>query len=258
MASNYSKITLSKEDGVARVTLNDPPMNIMDMAMVSDLLRAFDGINQDEAIKVVLLTGAGDKGFTAGASVEEHFPGLVEEMIPLFHKLIKQVIDTKAVTLAAIDGICLGGGLELAAACDLMVVTPESRLGQPEILLASMAPVAGPLLSRIVGRRRAAEIVLAGKSMSGIEAMSMGLANRLIPAEVFEKMIEEMAASIASRSGPVLRLAKRSLVDHDKLALFEEIDRNERLYMDELLQVEDMAEGLRSFLEKRKPVWRGR
>lgn len=256
MKNTYDKIGVTVDAGLAIITLNAPPVHILDGTMCRELTAALRALRESEATtKVVLLRSSGPKAFSAGASVEEHRPEPVVQMLATFHALIKELLSSPAITIAGVQGICLGGGLELAAACDIVLTSERAKFGHPEILLGCFPPAAGPLLRRIVGRHKTAEIIATGETFDANEALRIGLANHVYDKEAFAGACTDFAQALSAKSGAVLRLAKRSYADLDRDAIFAEIDRNETLYLDELIREPDMLEGIEAFLEKRPPAW---
>lgn len=247
-------------DGIGQVVLDAPPLNILTRAMMAELREALGGLARDDTLRVLLLSAAG-KHFSAGASVEEHLPGVVEEMIPEFMATVAAVHDFPAPVVVAVQGRCLGGGLELALAGDLVVAGEGAILGVPEIALGVFPPAACVQLPRLAGPALAAEMVLAGAPLDAASALRAGLVRRVVPDPQVLDEARTLAASMARHSAVALRLAKRALRMGGRGAA-EAGSRTEpaeseitRLYLQELMSTADAHEGLRSFVEKRKPRW---
>jgi cyclohexa-1,5-dienecarbonyl-CoA hydratase len=179
-------------------------------------------------------------------------------MLGAFHRAIRSTVAMPSIALAAVRGHCLGGGLELAAACDLVVAAEDATFGQPEIDLACFPPVASALYPSLVGAKRAAEIVLTGRRLTAAEARDIGLVNAVVPAGRLDDEVARWADALAGKSRAALAIAKRSLRLGAERAPLEALAACERLYLDELVKTDDMNEGIRAFIEKRKPAWRGR
>jgi cyclohexa-1,5-dienecarbonyl-CoA hydratase len=157
--------------------------------------------------------------------------------------------------VAAIHGPTLGGGCEVAAACDLVLAADDVRLGQPEIRLGVFPPAAAALLPRLVGRQRALDLLLTGRTVLAEEALRLGLVTRVLPRDGFEEGVEAFVQELAARSRPVLALAKRAVVENLERPLSAALDAADHLYLTELMALRDPHEGLAAFMEKREPVW---
>lgn len=251
-------LLLVREGRTATVTLNRPPLNILDIPTIERLDEALGELERDSDLQVIVLRGAGDRAFSAGVSVQDHTPEKVGPMLATLHAAVKKLHTLPAVTVAAVQGHCLGGGMEVALACDLVLATDDARFGQPEIELGCYAPVAAALYPSLIGPGRTLELLLTGRTVSCEQAEAMGLIARRVPAGALEEGITKLTAEITSRSAAVTRLTKKAVRAGVEEGFFAALDTNERLYLDELCPTEDMAEGLAAFLEKRRPVWKHR
>lgn len=209
----------------------------------------------DEDLRLLVLTGEG-RAFCAGVDVADHLPDRVETTLGLFGRIVDHLLEFSAPVVAALNGAALGGGLELALACDVVLARRGAALGQPEIRLGVFPPAAAALLPRLVGRQRALDLVLTGRTMDASEARDAGLVQKLLDEERFEDEVEAYVAQMAGLSRPVLRLAKRAVTGWTHRPAGEAIREAERLYLDDLMALEDPREGLAAFLEKREPRWR--
>jgi cyclohexa-1,5-dienecarbonyl-CoA hydratase len=178
-------------------------------------------------------------------------------MIGTFHGVIEKLMGLPFPVVAAVNGAALGGGCELALACDVVIAREGAKLGQPEICLGVFPPAAAVLLPRLVGPQVAADLILSGRVIEAGEASKIGLVSQVIPADEFDSAVGEYLESLASLSGPVLRIAKRALRDGELGTPTDAMRRVERIYLDELMQIDDAHEGLAAFTEKRAPVWTG-
>jgi cyclohexa-1,5-dienecarbonyl-CoA hydratase len=242
----------------AFLTLNRPPLNVLDIEAFRILGDALEEAVGNAGCAVVVLRAAGEKAFSAGASVADHTPDRAESMLQAFHRVARYLNEMAAVSVAAVRGPALGGGFELALCCDFIVASEGASFGQPEINVGCFPPVALALLPRIVGRHRTADIVLTGRRLSAFEALAMGIASRVVPAEEFEGALAALLADLQSKSRSVLREAARALRRATPGEFRADLDRMERAYLQDLLRLEDAKEGIRAFLEKRKPEWTGR
>jgi cyclohexa-1,5-dienecarbonyl-CoA hydratase len=249
------RVEFEHEDQVARVVLAAPKANIVDQAMIAELESAFDGLAGRRDLKAIVLTGEGPN-FSFGASVQEHLPEQISGTLARLHELLRQIAEAPAPTIAAIRGQCLGGGLELALACDLILAEETARLGCPEIQLGVFPPAASALLPVRIGAGPATSLVLTGASVSGAAAAAIGLVSRTAgPGQLDAVLAEWLAADFLPRSPSALRYAalavRRPLVH----ALEQDLPVLERLYLQDLMSEPDAAEGIHAYLEKRLPRW---
>jgi cyclohexa-1,5-dienecarbonyl-CoA hydratase len=242
---------------VARLTLANPPLHVLDLEGIGAMQRALDSVAARDDIAVLVLAAEGDKAFCAGVEVRDHFPDRLDDMLDSFHHLCRSLIESQPVTVAAVKGAALGGGMELIACCDFAIAAEGASFGQPEIELGCFPPLGACLYPSLFGAGRAKEIVLLGERLTAMEAKTIGLVSRVVPMADLDSAVDELVAKLAGKSMAVLRLAKRALRASTTRAL-ESLPEVETLYREELAATEDMLEGLEAFLEKRKPVWRGR
>jgi cyclohexa-1,5-dienecarbonyl-CoA hydratase len=168
------------------------------------------------------------------------------------------MIVMRKVTIAAVRGNCFGGGAELAAVCDLVFTTDNSNWGFPEITLGCFPPVAAVVLSAIVGQKRAADLILTGRRINGEEAMRIGLANEAVPEDELSELVDETAERLGKLSSASLAMTKKALYTWDAMHFEKGLMRAEQIYLEELMKLEDAREGIRAFMEKRQPVWKGK
>jgi len=239
------------EGGVARVLLDRPPLHVLDIAAIRQLDEALARVEESDAA-VVVLGSTGDRNFCAGVDVKDHTPDMLETMLLSFHAVFRRLQRSRLVSVASVRGACLGGGMELALSCDLVIAEETAKFGLPEIRLACFPPVGIAVLADRYGPRLA-EICLTGETLDGIEAHRRGFLTRLTPRGGAEAAAMEAATAMASGSRSVLGLMART---QRRLALphFEKsLAEAERVYLEELARMPDMDEGVRAFLEKRPP-----
>ncbi len=256
-ATNFSTIRLDATAPVARITLDRPPVNVIDMTMMDELLAAFEYLEPQHAISTIVLTGS-EKAFSAGVDVKAHTPDKVHEMLAKFHSVIRAQIATRKITIASVHGSCLGGGAELALMCDLVYTSGDATWGFPEIRLACFPPVAAAALGAIVGQKRAADLIFTGRTFKGDEAFAIGLANAAGADNEVESLVGGAARRLAQLSPAALAMAKKAFYAWDAMHLDKGLTRAEKIYLEELMQTDDAKEGIQSFIEKRPPVWKGR
>lgn len=241
---------------VARITLDRPPHNVLDIATIEQLSSTIATIAPRPDLSVITLESAVDGAFSAGVDVADHVPDRVRKMLATFHSVFRQLDAIDAVTIAAVDGHCLGGGCELAMACDFILATKRSRFGQPEIDVGCFPPVACALLGRRVTPRLALEMILTGAPITAAEAKSAGLVSRICAS--LPEDVKALVESLARKSVPVVRAAKRAFRQAMEEPFLDGLAAAEETYLVDLLPLEDLAEGVKAFLEKRPPQWRNR
>lgn len=255
--TGFARITLDLAPPVARLTLANPPVNVIDFAMMDELVAAMEEIEQRSDISIIGLTGS-ERAFSVGVDVKAHTPDKVPEMLGKFHSVIRSLLVTKKLTIAAVRGNCLGGGAELALVCDLVYTATTATWGFPEITLACFPPVAAVALSALVGQKRAADLVLTGRTVKGDEAAEMGLANAAVADTELEAEVQKAIARAAKLSPAALAMAKKAFYAWDAIHLDKGLARAEKIYLEELMATEDAKEGIQAFIEKRQPKWQGK
>jgi len=253
----FAKITLDLSPPVARLTLANPPVNVIDFPMMDELVAALEQIEQRPDIFIIVLAGS-ERAFSVGVDVKAHTPDKVPEMLGKFHSVVRSLLATRKLTIAAVRGNCLGGGAELALVCDLVYTSTAATWGFPEITLACFPPVAAVALSALVGQKCAADLVLTGRTLKGDEAAAMGLANAAVADTDIETEVQKAIARAARLSPAALAMAKKAFYAWDAIHLDKGLARAEKIYIDELMATDDAREGIQAFIEKRQPVWRGR
>ena len=248
------RLTALDDGAIWQVTLATPKANILDGEKVEILSGIFEGAAGDRGLKAIVLGSEGPH-FSFGASVEEHLPGRFDGMIRGFHGLFRRMLDASVVTLAAVQGKCLGGGMELASFCHRLFAAPDAAFGQPEIILGVFAPVASAVLAERVGRSRAEDLCLSGRSIDAAEAHRIGLVDEIAD-EPAAAALTYAREHLLPRSASSLRLAARAVRTGFAQRFQADLAAVERLYLEELMSTADAREGLHAFLEKRPPAWR--
>jgi cyclohexa-1,5-dienecarbonyl-CoA hydratase len=249
-------VELRLERRTAWVTLDRAPLNILDIAMMEAL-----GKTLDKALPkcdFLVFQGAGAKGFSAGADVADHAPKRVRKMLSTFHAVFRRLAEADCLKIAAVHGYCLGGGMELATFCDFVVAAESAQFGQPEIKVGCFPPVAMITLPHLIGMRAAAQLVLTGHQISATEAHRLGLVTRVVPDHELPAAVDNLLEELRALSPAVLKLTARSLRRFHAADFAALLEDTERVYLSELMQTKDAQEGIRAFLEKRPPLWKGK
>ena len=246
-------ITSHIEDGILHLSLNRPPVNVLHIPMLREIESILSSMAQNEAVRVLVLQAQG-KLFSAGVDVADHTAEKVGEMIPLVDRVCSRLAGFPVPTIARVHGHALGGGCELVLCCDMAVMAEGASLGQPEIQLAAVAPVAALRLPYLIGYRAAADMLFSGRRFTASEALRVGLVNAVVAADELDGWVREKAQSLSLLSRAALVLAKRAL----SLGFSEwtrAMPEIERLYLEDLMNTSDAHEGLQAFMEKRSPQW---
>jgi cyclohexa-1,5-dienecarbonyl-CoA hydratase len=255
--SKLARLTIDAHAPVARLVLRNPPLNVIDIPMMVELAQALGEIEARSDVTVVVLRGDG-RAFSAGVDVAAHTPDKVDGMLAKFHAVIRALVASKKVTVAAVHGHCLGGGAELAMVCDIAYTTASAQWGFPEIKLACYPPVACTALAALVGQKRAAELILTGRMISGLEAAEIGLANRAVPDEELAGVVDQTVKDLLKLSPAALAVTKKAIYAWDAMHFDKGLARAEKIYLEELMKTTDAQEGIRAFMEKRPPNWTGK
>jgi cyclohexa-1,5-dienecarbonyl-CoA hydratase len=249
-------VEIAASDGKGRILIDNPPLNILTRDLLAQLRDGLEELRADPELRVLLLAARG-KHFSAGADVAEHLPPQFRELIPEFVATVVSLLEFPVPVIAAVQGKCLGGGLELVLAADMVIAAEGASFGQPEIKLGVFPPVACVLLPVLVPRGAAAEVLFTGEVLTAAEAREWGLVHEVVPDGELEARAGALANRVARQSASSLRLAKRCY-QGDPTALRGVLERAARIYVDELMATEDALAGLEAFLQKRDPVWRHR
>jgi cyclohexa-1,5-dienecarbonyl-CoA hydratase len=256
-AAPTNRLAVDVRGQLARITLTNPLLNVIDFQMMDELMSALQQLEQRREISVVIISG-GDRAFSAGVDVAVHTPDLVQTMLQKFHGVILALTRFSKITIAEVHGACLGGGAELAMVCDMCFTTPDAKWGFPEISLGCYPPVACTALAALVGQKRAADLVFTGRMFSGEDAAEWGLANEAHSESELQEAIQRTVDHLLKLSPAALAVAKRAFYAWDSMHLDKGLARAGKIYLEELMQTEDVKEGIAAWMEKRKPVWKGK
>lgn len=259
MTNEYQNIKFNINDRVARITFARPPLNIFNIAMMKEISDALSECAGERSLVAIVFDAAKDcRAFSAGVAVEEHVEDTVYEMLDSFHMIFRLLEQIARPAVAVVDGSALGGGCELVAACDMVIASDRARFGQPEIKLGVFPPVAAVLLPRIIGEKRARELILTGDLIDAPEAARIGLVNHVVPSGQLEQKTQEVLAKLREMSAAALEFTRRAMDLGHGRTIDVALSEMENVYLHELMKTSDAKEGINAFMEKRKSVWRDR
>lgn len=247
---DIQKFSLTTHDGVAELRFRNPPVNVLQTAM---LARMADAVAATRDARALVIRGEG-RCFSAGMDVREHLPADVPAMLRAVGAFFDAVWKSECPVVAAVHGAALGGAMELLLLADHVIAADDARLGFPEVRVGAYPPLAVRLLPRLVSWPRAAELILQGRTLTAQEAADWGLVNAVVTPDALDTALASCLARLRALSGSVARHAKRAM--RLGLGIIDEMREVERLYVDELMQCADAAEGPQAFIEKRPPQWR--
>jgi cyclohexa-1,5-dienecarbonyl-CoA hydratase len=246
-------ITLDITQGVARVTLNRPPHNILTLAMIRELDKVLNTVAEQTWLKATVLAANG-KTFCAGVDVADHAPDRVEPMIREFGQLFTRLRTLPMPAIAVVQGAALGGGCELAVACDQVLAAESAKFGQPEIKLGVFPPIAAALFPQLIGYQQAARLLLSGETISAAEAAQLGLITYVAAEDDLQAALDRLLNQFRRMSATALRLTKRAMIYGSDLGVAALLEI-EDLYLRDLMATADAHEGIQAFMEKRQPTW---
>jgi enoyl-CoA hydratase len=258
----YENISLSMEEGIAILKVNRPKvLNALNRATLLEIQRALKELEKDPGVRVLIITGEGEKAFVAGADISEMAPMNPKEALEfskLGHETLSLVEEFPCPVIAAVNGYALGGGLELVLACDIILASENARLGLPEVTLGICPGFGGTQrLPRLIGKARAKELIFTGEMIDAKKAYEYGIVNKVVPQDKLLDEAKEIARKIAKNGPLAVRTAKRLV----EMGLETSLRNGEAMEMEawaNLFATEDQKEGMKAFLEKRKPEFKAR
>ncbi len=253
--SELKHLKFEKTNGVARITLARPKANVLNIEMMDELNSVLEELLPDLELKCVVILADG-KSWCAGVDVSEHKPDKVEEMILTFNRIFELLASFEVPTIAAVHGACLGGGMEVAIACDIIIAAKSAVFGQPEIKIGFLPPYAAIRLPELVGPAKAIEICTTGRRYTAKQARKLGFVTQVTDDDEFGEQLDKLVNEIAHSSPLIIRLNKRAVKKHVGMELMGALDSVSYLFLNTLMKTEDTLEGIASFEEKRKPDWK--
>ncbi len=254
----FKNITLETKSGIARLTINRPPVNVMDFETINEITQALGDVAKDTEAKVLLIRGSGTRAFCAGVEVKDHLGAMVPVMMNGFEIMISLLRRLTIPTIAVVNGVALGGGCEVVAACDMAISSEKAQFAQPEIKLGGLAPAAAALFPNIMGEKKAFELIVIGDNITAQAAEKIGLVNSVVPDAELDSAADKLAAKILEKTPIGVRLVKEAFYQAVNAPDFNAAIRKATELGINSWQTEDAQEGLKSFLEKRPAVWKNK
>jgi cyclohexa-1,5-dienecarbonyl-CoA hydratase len=255
--SELKFIKMDKSGGLARLTLARPKHNVLNIEMMQELIGLLEQLQADQDLKCLVIAGEGPS-WCAGVEVADHKPDQVDAMIATFNRMLELIEGQEVPTIAAVHGACLGGGMEAAIACDLVVAAKSAVFGQPEIKLGFFPPYAAIRLPHLVGPAKAIEICTTGKRYTAEDAKALGFIATCVEDGLLPQTVETLVKEILYASPLIIRLNKRAVKQHLGLSFPAALKGVSDLFLNTLMKTADTLEGIASFEEKRKPVWKNK
>jgi cyclohexa-1,5-dienecarbonyl-CoA hydratase len=252
---SFKFIQLDTVQGISRLTLNRPPANVLSVDMMQDINTALESLEYQREVKLVVLMATG-KYFSAGFELMDHLGDRAYMMLEAFRRIFENLIKLDKPTLAVVGGPALGAGSILAAACDMVLAAQSAKFGHPEIKGGVFNSVAAVLLPRLIGRKKAFEVIMGGASLTASEAERLGLISRVCADDKLEAEAAAMVHRFQEASAPVMQLTRRAIAGALDLPFSEALRHTEDVYLNQLMGTEDAEEGLRAIIEKRRPTWK--
>jgi len=248
-------VRMDSAQGIARITLNRPPANVLSVEVMEELNTILESLEYQRDVKLVVLTGVG-KYFSAGFEITEHLGDRAYMMLEEFHRVVENLGKLDKPLLAVVAGPALGAGSILAAVCDLVLAGSSARFGHPEIKGGVFNTVAVALLPKLIGRKKACELILGGTTLTAADAERLGLVTRVVPDEKLEAEVSALIQRFQEGSAVVLQLTRRAIAGGLDLPFPDALRYAEDVYLNQLMATEDFEEGLQAIAGKRKAVWK--
>jgi cyclohexa-1,5-dienecarbonyl-CoA hydratase len=251
----FKFIDFDLSNGLARITLNHPPYNVLTVPLMAELADAIESLEGKHDVKCILLDSS-QKTFSAGISIEDSKPDRVFQTLEAFNRVFQAIAEISKPLIVVVNGPAIGAGSELVAFGDMVIATPNARFAQPEVKMGVFPPFAAIMLPAVIGPKKTYELILTGQGLSAEEALALGFVNRVVPEAGLQGTVDELVARIIEFSGPVLEMTKKVIATSIGRPLAEAMKKSQDIYLNQLMSLQDVEEGLRAVLEKRKPVWK--
>ncbi|HTK95870.1 MAG TPA: enoyl-CoA hydratase/isomerase family protein [Terriglobales bacterium] len=253
----YKFITFDATTFVAKVTLNHPPYNVLTVPLMNELAEAIESLNGRGDIKAILLEST-QKTFSAGIGLEDSKADRVFQTLDAFNRVFQAITEISKPLIVVVNGAAIGAGSELVAFADMVIATPKAKFAQPEVKLGIFPPFAAIMLPQLIGPKKTYELILTGEALSAEEAHQLGFVNKVVSEADLKKTVDDVIAKIGEFSAPVLEMTKKVISSSMGLPLKDAMKKSQDVYLNQLMALEDVQEGLRAVLEKRKPIWKNK
>jgi len=242
---------------IARLTLNNPPHNVLVVPLMVEMAEAIESLNGRGDIKAILLESS-QKTFSAGIGLEDSKSDRVFQTLDAFNRVFTAIKEISKPLIVVVNGPAIGAGSELVAFGDMVIATPKAKFAQPEVKLGIFPPFAAVMLPQVIGPKKTYELILTGEALSAEDAHQLGFVNKVVPEAELKKAVDDIVNKIGEFSGPVLEMTKQVISGSQGLPMKEAMKKSQDIYLNQLMALEDVQEGLRAVLEKRKPVWKNK
>ena len=256
-AAAYKYIQFEVNNFIARLTLDHPPHNVLAIPLMKEMAEAIESLNGRSDVKAILLQSA-QPTFSAGISLEDSRPDRVFQTLDAFTRVFQAMVDISKPVIVVVNGPAIGAGSELVGFGDVVIATPKAKFAQPEVKLGVFPPFAAVMLPQLIGPKKTYELILTGEALSAEDALRFGFVNKVVAESDLKKEVETLVTRISEFSGPVLEVTKRVIGSSIGLPLKQAMKKSHDIYLLELMNLEDVQEGLRAVIEKRKPVWKNK
>ncbi|HSA05997.1 MAG TPA: enoyl-CoA hydratase/isomerase family protein [Candidatus Gastranaerophilales bacterium] len=250
-------INLIKTDFLAKIILSKPPLNILEAHDLEKLAEILDSIKKENTLRAVIIE-SDQKIFSAGVNISSHAKEKINEMLKAFHSVFFKLLDLEIPVISLVKSGCIGGGCELALFCDFVLASEKAYFSQPEIKIGCYPPVSLVYFPYLTGNKKSLEMILTGNKLSAKDALLCGFINHVFNDEEFDTKAELFINSVIGNSQAVIKTALKAYKRLHYAEIKDKLKFSEKIYLEELMRLEDTEEGLKSFLEKRQPVWKGR
>jgi len=257
VSQSYKYIRFEIANFIARLTLDNPPHNVLAVPMMKEIAEAIESLNSRPDIKAILLQSA-QPTFSAGISLDDSRPDRVFQTLDAFTRVFQAMVDISKPVVVVVNGPAIGAGSELVGFADVVIATPKAQFAQPEVKLGVFPPFAAVMLPQLIGTKKTYELILTGEALSADDALRFGFVNKVVPEAELKSQVDNLVARISEFSGPVLEVTKKVIGSSIGLPLKQAMKKSHDLYLNELMNLEDVQEGLRAVIEKRKPKWKNK
>ena len=257
VASELKFIQFDMSGTVARITLNHPPHNVLNVPMMTEMAQCIESLNGRGDTKAILLESA-QRAFSAGISLEDSKPDRVFQTLEAFNRVFTAIREISKPFIVVVNGPAIGAGSEVVAFGDMVIATPNAKFAQPEVKLGVFPPFAAVMLPQLIGPKKTYELILTGEALTAEDALRLGFVNKVVPESELKQAVNGVLARISEFSGPVLEVAKEVIGSAMGVPIEEAMKKSQDVYLNKLMSLQDVQEGLRAVLEKRKPVWKNK